>query len=456
MRPIPAMRVVTATGAQVLGHPPFGAFTSVSTDTRALGSGALFVALRGERFDGHSFLAQAEEAGALAAVVDAGGAAENASGLPVYIVPDTLKALQDLAAAYRRQFDVPLVAVTGTVGKTTTKDFVAAILSTVGDVVATRANDNNEIGVPQTLFRMDDDTAAAVVEMGMRGPGQIAELTRIAQPTHGILTGAGKTHAEFFPDGQQGVARAKAELLDEMEPGRPVALPADASWYRSLFQEKARGPVTSFGFEPEADVRAENYRLEDGGAAFRIVTPRGGQDVRLRLPGRHFAWNAAAAFCVAEWLEIPMSVAAEALGAVEPGAHRFQVHAAPAGYVVVDDCYNAGPDSMRAALEALADWPAARRFAILGDMRELGDDAEEEHRALGQLAAKTITALITVGDLARHTSESAAEAGLPVRHAETAESAAENFRPKLKEGDVVLVKGSRALALERAVEALLA
>ncbi len=455
MKPIPAMRVVTATGAQVLGRPPFGAFNSVSTDTRTLEPGALFIALRGPSFDGHAFLAQAEAGGALAAVVDEKGAAEYPSGLPVYIVPDTLRALQDLASAYRRQFDIPVVAITGTVGKTTTKEYCAAILGARGSVVATRANENNEIGVPQTLLRIDDSSTAAVIEMGMRGPGQIAELARIAQPTHGILTGAGKTHAEFFPDGEEGVAKAKAELLDEMEEGRPVGLPADSSWFRSLFQQKARGPVTTFGFEQAADVRAEHYRLVDGGARFRIVTPLGAQDVCLRSPGRHFAWNAAAAFCSALWCGVPLDAAATALSAVEPGKHRLQAMGSEAGYTVLDDCYNAGPDSMRAALEVLSDWPAKRRFAILGDMRELGPEAGEEHLALGRLAAQTLTALVTVGDLSRLATEAAAESGLPARHVATPGDAVDLLRPKLLAGDVVLVKGSRALALEKAVEGLL-
>jgi UDP-N-acetylmuramoyl-tripeptide--D-alanyl-D-alanine ligase len=449
------MRVVTATGAQVLGRPPFGAFASVSTDTRSLEPGALFIALRGENFDGHDFLQRAEDAGALAAIVDPDGAARNTSALPVYIVPDTTKALGVLAAAYRRQFDIPLLAITGSVGKTTTKDFAAAIFEATGPVVATRANENNEIGVPQTLFRITDDTRAVVIEMGMRGAGQIAELARIAQPTCGIITAIGKTHAEFFPNGEEGVAHAKAELLDAMAENAPVGLPADSDWYRSLLQHRARGPVTTFGFEESADIRAEHYRLEDGRAAFRLVTPEGAVDVRLAAPGRHLAWNAAAAFCAAAWHGIPPATAAKALQTVSMGKHRLQTETTPNGLTVIDDAYNAGPESMRAALAVLRDWPASRRVAVLGDMRELGTAAEAEHRTLGGEMGEGVDVLVTLGDLGRYISEAARAVGLPeAHHADSPDEALSLVRALPPDGTVVLVKGSRALNLDGLAAAL--
>jgi UDP-N-acetylmuramoyl-tripeptide--D-alanyl-D-alanine ligase len=450
------MRIVTATGAQVLGRPPFGAFASVSTDTRSLEPGALFIALRGENFDGHDFLQRAEDAGALAAVVDADGAARNTSALPVYIVPDTTKALGDLAAAYRRQFDIPVVAITGSVGKTTTKDFAAAILGTGGPVVATRANENNEIGVPQTLFRITDETRAAVIEMGMRGAGQIAELARIAEPTCGIITAIGKTHAEFFANGEEGVANAKAELLDALSTAAPVGLPSDSDWYRSLLQHRARGPITTFGFEESADIRAEHYRLEAGRAVFRLVTPEGAVDVRLAAPGRHLAWNAAAAFCAAVWHGIPLTTAAGALEGVSTGKHRLQTETTADGLTVIDDAYNAGPESMRAALAVLREWPASRRVAVLGDMRELGESAEAEHRALGGEMGHGVDFLVTLGDLGRYISEAAHEAGAAdARHAESPEEALSFLRAMPRDGTVVLVKGSRALSLDELAAALL-
>lgn len=454
MKPLPAMRIVTATGAQVLGRAPFGAFSSVSTDTRTLEPGALFVALRGPNHDGHAFLSNAERAGALAAIVDVEGAARNASALPIYIVQDTLKALQDLASAYRRQFDIPVIAITGTVGKTTTKEFCAAILERLGCVIATRENDNNEIGVPQTLFRIEDDTVAVVLEMGMRGAGQIAELARIARPTHAILTGAGKTHAEFFPDGAEGVAKAKGELLEEMREGGPVALPFASPWRETVWAARVRGPVLTFGAEAGADVHVERYAAERAGSRFLLVTPAGSQDVRLRIPGRHAAVNAAAACCAAIWTGLPLPEAAEALATVEPPAHRLRTLNAPGGFTVVDDCYNAGPESMRAALDVMRDLPV-RRLAILGDMRELGADAEAEHAALGRAAAETLDGLVTVGDLGRIIHDSAVRAGLCAAHAGSPEEAAILIRARVQPGDAVLVKGSRALALEHAVEELM-
>jgi len=455
LRPIPAMRVVTATGAQVLGRPPFGSFLSVSTDTRSLEAGALFVALRGENFDGHRFLAQAEAAGALAAVVDEAGIAENPSGLPVYIVKDTLKAYGDLATSYRRQFNIPLLGVTGTVGKTTTKDFAAAILAALGPVAATEANFNNDVGVPKTLFAINDDTRAAVVEMGMRGAGQITRLISVAEPTCGVITSIGKTHSEFFADGEAGVAGAKAELLDGLPQGAPVALPADSPWLETMLRPRAKGPVTTFGLRTGSDVRPVDYRLDGRGCSFRIITPRGSQDVSLKTPGRHLAVNAAAAFCVALWHDIPLEVAADALASVSLGKHRLNIIEAPGGYIIMDDCYNAGPESMRAALEVTGDWPAKRRFAVLGDMRELGADAGQVHRGLGALAAGKVDFLVTVGEMAHLIGESAKAEGLarwvPAR---TTAEAVESLRDELRAGDVVLVKGSRALELEKVVEGL--
>lgn len=450
------MRVVTATGAQVLGRPPFGSFTSVSTDTRSLEPGALFVALRGENFDGHRFLGQAEDAGALAAVVDEAGIAENPCGLPVYIVRDTLKAYGDLAEAYRRQFSIPVVGITGTVGKTTTKDFVAAIMGALGPVVATEANFNNDVGVPKTLFGITDETTSAVVEMGMRGAGQIARLAAIAEPTCGVITSIGKTHSEFFANGEAGVASAKAELLDGLAAGAPIALPADSRWLGTVLRPRAKGPVTTFGLGDGADVRAVDYRLDGHGACFRIVTAHGAQRVRLNAPGIHLAVNAAAAFCVAMWHDIGLDAAAEALAGVTLGKHRLKVIEAPAGFSIIDDCYNAGPESMRAALEVIGDWPAKQRIAVLGDMRELGPDAEKVHRGLGALAASKLDTLVTVGDLAHLIGESACAEGLGRwDKAGSVPEAVEMLRSGLREGDVVLVKGSRALELEKVVEGLL-
>jgi UDP-N-acetylmuramoyl-tripeptide--D-alanyl-D-alanine ligase len=448
MIPFPAMRVLTATGARQVGRPPFQDFLSVSTDTRTIGDGALFVALRGERFDGHDFLRQALENGALAAVVDEEGARRAPEGLPLYIVRDTLKAYGDLAAAYRRQFSVPVIGVTGSFGKTTTKDLIAAALRRLGPVVATAENYNNEVGVPQTLFRLGNDTRAAVIEMGMRGPGQIRSLARVVVPTGAVITGIGKTHSEFFPGGEEGVADAKAELLDEMQAGAPVALPADSRW-AMLLQRRARGPVTTFGFAAGADVRAADYRLDDGRASFRLVTRDTSVSLRLTAPGRHLAQDAAAAMAVALWLGIPAAEAADAMAEAPLGRHRLNVHRLPGGRTVIDDCYNAGPESVRAALEVLRDWPAQRRVLVLGDMRELGDAAEEEHRALASETA-AFDRIITVGDLSRLVSEGHPNGA----HFGDAGAAAETVVREISDGDVVLVKGSRALELEKVVSAL--
>lgn len=452
MKPIPAMRVVTAVNARVQGQTPFGSFTSVCTDTRKLEPGALYIALRGERFDGHTFLPQALERGAMAAVVDEEGVICTPPSLPCYVVKDTLSAYGDLALAYRRQFDIPVVGITGTVGKTTTKDMLGTVMAELGPVVATEANYNNDVGVPQTLFRIDESTRCAVVEMGMRGPGQIEVLARAAQPTVAVITGIGRTHAEFFANGEEGIADAKTELLDHTVPKGTVVLPADSPWLDRL-KTHARGPVMTFGWTENADVRPENYTLVDGCARFALNIPGGLVEVHLNAPGRHLATNAAAAMCVALSLGIAPESAAARLADVSLGEHRLRTLKAPGGWTVIDDTYNAGPDSMWAALDILAEWPAVHRYAVLGDMRELGGYTVEEHRAVGIYVAGKVDALITVGDSSRSISDSASS-GTPSAHFESTEEAVDALLPRLGEGDVVLVKGSRALFLERVVEGL--
>ena len=431
---------------------PDAPVSGVITDTRADLSGSLFVALRGARFDGHTFLQQAREAGAVAAVVAQDYNGEGPPGLPLIAVADTTRALGHLARAHRRKFQIPVIGVTGSYGKTTTRALIAAALGAAageGTVLASTANNNNEIGVPQTLLQLDETHRFAVIEMGMRGPGQIAELAEIAEPTIGLITNVGPQHIEFFQD-FEGVVAAKAELLRALPAEGLAIVPADEK-YGQILRKSACCRVVTFGEHGGADYWASDIRSEKmrgrkmEGITFTLRGPRGAvSSIEVPLLGVHNAWNAAAALAVACELGIGTELAARALLYTDvPGARLRMLRSA--GITVLDDSYNAGPDSMRAALDILKNYPAPRRVAVLGAMKELGSWSEGEHRKLGE-AARFADELFWVGEETRVSQEVAGGRWLATA-AETAPAVAGAVR----DGDCVLVKGSRSLGLEAVV-----
>jgi len=427
----------------------------VDIDSRHDLTGALFVALAGENHDGHDYVDAAFAAGAAAALVSEAWWVERGrpAGRPLLVVDDTLSALQGLAAAHRNRFDLPVVAVTGSNGKTTTKELLAAALGGLGQVLKTRGNRNNHIGLPLTLLELTPDHRAAVVELGMNHAGEIALLSRLARPRVAVITNVSEAHLHGLGD-RKGVARAKAEIVEGLGPEGALVLPwGDADLEEAL--RGYRGRRITFGTEAGADERLKHAETEAGGV--RLETESGAV-VRLRLVGRHLAGNALAALAAAEALGVAPGDAAEGMGSVEPIAGRLRP-LTRGGVLLLDDTYNANPASLAAALDALRDQPVTgRRWAVLGNMLELGPDEAALHRAAGADAA-FVDGLVVVGHLARELGVGAVAAGLPrerLREAGGPVEAASMLLAELRVGDAVLLKGSRGARLEIALEAILA
>lgn len=435
----------------------------VWTDSRTVRAGDLFVALVGDRFDGHQYVAAALNQGAAGAVVRESyqlPSFKKSVGEPVVFgVKDTLHAYQQLATHHRNRFDIPLVAVTGSNGKTTTKEMVTSVLARRWKVLKTEGNLNNRIGVPQTLFHLTPRHQAAVIEMGVDQQGQTARLCEIARPTIGIITNIGPDHLEFFGS-MEGSAQAKAELLDHMPADGIVVLNADDQFFDYL-ASRAGCRVLSFGFGNKADVRATRIRSDDRrGSRFDLVLPERARStaVELRAHGTHNIGNALAAAAVGYALGLPASGIAQGLVAFRPVAMRSQVSMTH-GVQLINDCYNANPASMKAAIALLVELGTGKRtIAAVGDMLELGPEAVAMHRDVGAfLAERGVTYLIACGPLGRELAEGARRSGLsPDRIVEAADAAAAGVALKalVRQGDVVLVKASRGMRMEQVVETL--
>jgi UDP-N-acetylmuramoyl-tripeptide--D-alanyl-D-alanine ligase len=438
------------TGGQILGGDPGTAVTSYSIDSRALDPGALFVALLAER-DGHAFVGDALDRGAAAALVS-----RPVEGVSLVVVDDTAAALTALGRAARdRLAGLPVVGITGSTGKTSTKDLTAAALTPAGPVGASPVSFNNEIGVPLTLLSAPTGAVAVVAEMGARGIGHIATLCTVARPTIGVITNIGMAHAEFFGS-REDVARAKGELLESLPADGHAILSADDDMTPGL-QARTAAAVLTAGAAPTADVRVSDITLDDDlRPAFHLDTPWGGADVPpLPVRGAHQAGNAAFAIAVAGVTGVDLASAVGGLAGAVGSPLRMDLRRTPAGLLVLNDSYNANPTSMAAAVDALAALGGGgRRFAVLGPMAELGAHSAVEHQRLGKLVAGAgVDLLVSVGapDLA----DGARAAGAETVEAETAEAAVRALAPHLRPGDAVLIKASRVVGLERVAAALL-
>ncbi len=418
-------------------------FPQVSTDTRTLQPGDLFVALVGKEADGHQFIPQALRAGAGGLIVSQPVVAS--LDTPVLRVPDTEVAYGLLARFWRDKFAIPVVGVTGSVGKTTVKEMLAAALSPLGQILKTAASQNNETGVPKALLQLTPAHKAAVVEMGMRGSGQIAYLCGIARPTVGVVTTIADNHLELLGS-RDAIADAKGELLESLPPEGIAVLNADDPYVARL-RAKTAARVVTFGMA--GDLEAEAVTRTESGWQFTVR----GVPVTLDALSRHDIGNALAALAVADALGILLADAAEALQAYAPPPMRMQIVKTGWGGTILNDAYNAAPASVQSALETLTAHTGIRKIAFLGDMRELGARAEESHRNLGPIIAERggLDALYTVGGLA------AQIPGAAQRFADS-EDAARFVREAWagQAGDVILVKGSRAMAMEKIAEALAA
>lgn len=440
--------VAGATGGRLAGADVECA--GVSTDSRTLRRGELFVALRGERFDGHAFVGAAAERGAAAAVVERACAVE----LPQVVVGDTQAALGALAAAWRARFDLPVIGVAGSNGKTTTKELLAAVLAAGGPVLATRGNLNNHIGVPLTLLGLESGHRHAVIEIGANHPGEVAALARIVRPTIALVTNAGDEHLEGFGS-RDGVARAEGELFEALATGGTAVINADDPYHDLWRSLLCATRCLTFGTGQGADLRAlaVQGRIEDGAFVTRFELAQ--DDVRvpvqLNLAGRHNVMNAMAAAAAARAAGLSLPVIAAGLGRVTPVAGRLQLKAGRNGAWLVDDSYNANPSSMRAGIDVLRDLPGAH-WLVLGEMAELGVHAEAAHREIGGYArAAGVARLFGYGGLARH---AVAAFGAGAAWFEDPAGLAAAVTAELGPGVTVLIKGSRSNRLERVVERL--
>lgn len=451
MKPANLQAVIAAMSGELVQGDADVEITGVSTDSRATRSGDIFFALVGENSDGHAYVGVAIENGAAAAVVSR---TVESSGR-IIRVPDTLAALGDLAMWHRRRFDVRVVGVTGSVGKTTTKEMIAQVLSRRLSVLKNVGNFNNEIGVPLTIFRLEPEHDVLVQEMAMRLPGEIAELAEIARPDIGVITNVGLSHIERLGS-RDAIAAAKAELLEMLPTDGIVVLNADDAYFDYL-SDKAPCDVASYGIT-RGDIRAEGIRLDAAGRPTFTVAIGGVRfDVSLPVVGEHNVLNALAAVAVGLSFGLPVEEIVLGLESFVPPDKRANIFESKGKYKIFDDTYNANPASMNAALRTLASMNGGRKVAVLGDMLELGDYAVAAHREIGKLAAESgITLLVTVGELGREIGAGARDAGFAgdIREYDTSEAAGAAVRGEVGRGDLVLVKGSRGMRMENVVEAL--
>ncbi|MFZ0731395.1 MAG: UDP-N-acetylmuramoyl-tripeptide--D-alanyl-D-alanine ligase [Candidatus Sulfotelmatobacter sp.] len=422
-----------------------------SIDSRTVAPGELFFAVKGERLDGHDFVAAALDRGALAAVVRADQLDRFSDKARLLPVEDTLIALQSLAKAVRKMWGKPLIGVTGSAGKTTTKEAIAHVLGSRFRVLKSEGNFNNHFGLPLMLLKIEPEHDLAVIEMGMSHAGEIRALAKIAQPEIGVVTNVAPVHLEFF-DSLAGIARAKYELVESLPASGTAVLNADDE-YVSQFGRGFKGGVITYGRCSTAEVRAEN--VESCGAAgskFDIVTPAGCEHAVLPLVGEHNILNALAAVSVGLARGMKIEESAAALATMKPADKRGQVLQL-GNITVINDCYNSNPKALQAMVDALASMKAQRRIVVAGEMLELGPAGEEMHHDAGRLIGKKkIDLLVGVRGLAQAMVEGARDAGMKAVFVATPEEAGEWLSRETRDGDVVLLKGSRGVKLEKTLE----
>lgn len=434
-------------GGELIGQDR--AYSGVSSDTRSLKSGELFVALRGPRFNANEFVAAAAAAGAAGAVVDT----RIEANIAQILVGDTLEALQKSSASWRAQFSLPVIGVAGSNGKTTCKEMTAAILSRAGETLHTRGSLNNHIGVPLTLHRLDSAHRYAVIEIGTNHPGEVAALCRLARPTVGLITNAGAEHLEGFGT-IEGAARAEGEMIADLDAAQTAVINADDE-FAGLWRGMTRARVVTFGIDNPADYSAADIQTAIDGEGFvtrfEIRTPGGATPVELHLAGRHNVGNALCAAAAAMAAGASLDDVRHGLATMRPVPGRLQFKTAPSGAWIVDDSYNANPSSMKAGIEVLANVDA-RRWLVMGDMGELGEAANDSHGEIGRFARDHhIDRLFATGKL----SALAVEAfGSGAEWFADTESLSRAVNAELTREVCVLVKGSRSSRLERVVDAL--
>jgi UDP-N-acetylmuramoyl-tripeptide--D-alanyl-D-alanine ligase len=448
MIPLRLSEVASMAGGRLIG--PEAEARGLCLDTRKLEPGDLFVAIKGPRFDGHDFIKAAIKEGAAGAVAGEAWAKLRSNGASgsIISVSDTLTALHRFAENYRSSFNVRMMAITGTNGKTTTKEMIYQMASGSFRVLKNQGNLNNQYGLPLSLAGLGPGHQVAVMELGMSGFGEIALLCRLARPEIGVITNVSEGHTQFLGD-VRGVARAKAELLDCLPSDGTAIINGDCD---VLMEQtgRSRARVTTFGLDRPADVKAENVRTRVDGVSFTVD----GEEFELKLSGRHNVYNALASIAACDLLGLPRRETSRRLA--EMAAVPMRQEMLRLGEIaLINDAYNANPGSMRAALENLADVAGAgRRVAVLADMLELGEIGPQRHREAGELAGRTAELVVAIGELAAYINEGARSAGADSAHFRSNQEAIPFIKKSIRPGDTVLVKGSRGMRLEEVVEAI--
>ena len=415
-------------------------FDSVCIDTRKITKGCLFICIKGERFDAHQFANEALELGASAVMIHTDIEPNGA-----YIrVDDTSSAMLKLAGYYRSQFDIPVVGLTGSVGKTTTKEFTHLVVSAKYNAIKTQGNLNNEIGLPQMLFQIDSTTEAAVIEMGMNHFGEISRLTRATRPTVALITNVGVSHIENLGS-REGILKAKLEICEGLSEGAPLILNADNDMLSTVKDSKHR--VIFYGVD-NGDFRAVNIKQNDSSTEFDVEYYGKLQHIKIPTIGIHNVYNALAAFTVGYVLDIEPQLCANALEGYVPAGMRQRVTQV-GGIKSIEDCYNASPDSMRASIKALADIKGNKKIAVLADMLELGEYSREAHLSVGNMVGENkIDILLAYGNDAKYYVENAKAGGVEAYLFDDKQALADKLLQCASSGDVVMFKGSRGMKLE--------
>ena len=445
--------IVSAVGGS-FGYPADMMIDSISTDTRKIRPGSVFIALKGDTFDGHDFAPDAMKLGAEAVVTE-----RQVEGARCIIVDSTAKALRDLAHYYRMKFDVPLVGITGSVGKTTTKDMIACVLARKFKTLKTEGNHNNEIGMPLTLLELDKSYEAAVIEMGMNHAGEMSRLSMCASPTLCVITNIGVSHIENLGS-QENILKAKLEILDGAFPNASLVLNRDDKLLSGIELQETRGMIWYSLKKKDSAVYASNISADEGKITFTINYGGAKYPAVLNVLGEHNVKNALAAFTVGVSLGIDPAECAAGVGDYRPAGLRQNIKQVKGASFVVD-CYNAAPDSMKAALNVLSQVKVkegGKRICVLADMLELGKRSAAYHKQVGEyVASAKADMLLCFGENSRFYIEGAVKKGMPAescRHFDSRSELAEYLKGCLEEGDAVLFKGSRGMKLEEVIESL--
>jgi UDP-N-acetylmuramoyl-tripeptide--D-alanyl-D-alanine ligase len=460
LEPVSVGTIVQWTQGKLISDTWQSSVKGVSTDTRTIKSGDLFVPIKGENFDGHNFLNDAIQKGAAGVFIETGRVAPQLPNEQYFViqVKDAKRAIGDFAKAYRARFNIPVIAITGSNGKTTVKEMVASILCQRYTVLKNEGNLNNDIGLPLTLFRLGKEHQVAVIELGMNALGEIRRLTEISQPSIGVVTNVAEAHLEFFKSLDE-IATAKAELVESLSEKHIVVLNADDFRVAPL-AKLTKAKVITFGIENKADFQATavSFNQEKLGIEFQLITPQGKKSVFIPIIGTHHVYNALAASATA-WNLIPdLELIAQGLENTKPAKMRMELVEIN-GIKVINDAYNSNPKSMQAALQTLAEFKTiGRKIAVLGTMRELGEIAIAAHQQIGTMVASlNLDFLVTVGELGHQIASGAKRAGMNpanVREFESNQAIAEFLVGIIKPGDLILIKASRKIKLDGLVSDL--